>query len=139
MRSYLELQYIELKKLIVNANNDRHGPKQSEADAINWLFENHGGQMSKLAKDIVVQKGIFDLPLVKPDSKGFLIFDGNRRITCLKLLAKPEKAPEKYRKFFTELSSEANFTEETPIGCQIESDQKVIDTAINRRGTSPLC
>lgn len=49
--------------------------------------------MLNLAKDIVDRGEIYEFPLVSPNDEKFIVFDGNRRVTCLKLLDEPRRAP----------------------------------------------
>jgi hypothetical protein len=54
------------------------------------LREQH---IRNLAKDLVAKGEMFEPPLVYPDGDKFIVADGNRRTTCLKLLADPRRAP----------------------------------------------
>jgi hypothetical protein len=56
--------------------------------------------MMKLAEDIVEQGGVFDPPLVKKTKNKFVVYDGNRRVTCLKILAGLLEAPQSHLKAF---------------------------------------
>ncbi|MBO9474722.1 hypothetical protein J7413_14325 [Shimia sp. R10_1] len=124
---------LPISALVVNKNNDRHGETPSEDSAIAWLFEHHGPKMVALAESIVESKRIFDAPLVKPVEDKFVVFDGNRRVTCLKLLADPSHTPEPFRKKFEGLSQASGFTLESLIACQVEHNQHEIDQALSRR------
>ena len=95
---------VKLKELKINTSNDRHGDLSDEPTAIAWLFNNKEKHMKNLASDIAEQGEIFDPPLVMLQGKDYVVFDGNRRVTCLKLLASPEKAPTKeLQEFFENL------------------------------------
>lgn len=66
---------------------------------------------------------------------GYTVFDGNRRITCAKLLADPARAPSAdLRGYFAELRAEA-----APLPalltCQVESDRELVDRILYRRHT----
>src|SRR3569832_344014 len=82
-----------LDSLVINRANDRHGELENETAAIAWLFNNFELHMRNLTKDIVANGELFEPPLVFPDRDQFVLFDGNRRLTCLKLLEKPRRAP----------------------------------------------
>lgn len=129
----MKFKDIPLKDLVVNKDNDRHGHTPSEETAISWLFQNHGSKMIKLAEDIAGQQRIFDPPLVKPVGKQYVVFDGNRRVTSLKLLVNPLLAPENLQAHFSKLNAAGNFSDETLVSCQIETDQQEIDHALSRR------
>ncbi len=92
--------------------------------------------MRNLAKDIVEQGTIYEPPLVSPEGTKFVIYDGNRRVTCLKLVADPRRAPTtELRTYFQSLRSQwkGPFTE--TIQCQVENDRDRIDSILFRRHT----
>lgn len=127
---------IPLDKLLVNRSNDRHGELENETTAIAWLFANHRSQMRKLARDIVDAGVLYEPPLVYPDGANFIVYDGNRRTTCLKLLASPKRAPDAdLQKFFTDLRGQWRGTFPTRITCRVESDRDEIDEILFRRHT----
>ena len=129
----LPFQKLPLDSLVVNKDNDRHGHTETEEKAIAWLFERHGPQMLSLAKDIVENGRLFDAPLVKHVDGKYVVYDGNRRITCLKLLNDPSCSPAKYRTNFKKLSEVFSAKADPSVECQIEVDQQQIDLALNRR------
>lgn len=81
-------QRIPLHKLEINPANDRHGEVGSESAAIEWLLVNKTDKMRDLLEDIHERQGIVDEPLVmkKSGEDKYVVYDGNRRVTCLKLL-----------------------------------------------------
>jgi hypothetical protein len=81
-------QRIPLQQLEVNPANDRHGDVGSEASAIEWLLVNKTDKMRDLLDDIHERQGIVDEPLVMKiaGEDKYVVYDGNRRVTCLKLL-----------------------------------------------------
>jgi len=127
---------ISLDLLTVNRANDRHGELDNETAAIAWLFNNRRRQMRNLAKDIVETGGIFEPPLVHKVGSAYVVYDGNRRVTCLKLIARPRKAPDAdLQKFFVTLKSEWKGTFPTKILCRVETDRDKIDDILFRRHT----
>src|SRR5690606_4612720 len=97
---------------------------------------NREQHMRNLAKDIVDQNGIFEPPLVVPDGKKFIVFDGNRRVTCLKLLVDPKRAPTtELQTFFQALRAKWVGSFPTEIECQIEADRDRVDDILFRRHT----
>lgn len=129
----LAFQKLQLDKLVVNKDNDRHGHTSSEGEAIEWLFDNHGSQMIALAKDIAEFGRLFDPPLVKKIGDQFVVYDGNRRVSCLKLLYEPTRTPTKYRANLTKLSEIFRPSQISTVECQIEDDQQQIDLTLSRR------
>lgn len=127
---------ISLDKLLVNRSNDRHGELENETTAIAWLFANHRSQMRKLARDVVAAGGLYEPPLVYPEGSDFIVFDGNRRTTCLKLLANPKRAPDAdLQKFFSDLRGQWRGSFPTKIMCRVEADRDEIDEILFRRHT----
>ncbi|WP_297565737.1 hypothetical protein [Nitratireductor sp.] len=125
-----------MKALVVNRANDRHGELENETAAIAWLFSTREAHMRNLTKDIVERGQIYELPLVSPDGSKFVVFDGNRRVTCLKLLEEPRRAPTtELQDFFREQRSKwkGKFSQE--IHCQVEADKDRIDDILFRRHT----
>lgn len=127
---------IPLSSLVVNKANDRHGELENEELAIAWLFNNREQHMRNLAKDICQQSGTFDPPLVAPEGRKFIVFDGNRRVTCLKLLADPRRAPTtELQAFFQNLRTKWQGAFSTDVECQVETDRDRIDEILFRRHT----
>lgn len=122
--------------LRVNQANDRHGEVGSEDLAIAELFRLHDTQMRNLAADIATVGAVFDPPLVRPSEDCFVVFDGNRRVTCLKLLLDPTRAPtSELRNLFSSLSNNAHQASPTHLTCQVEEDRDLIDNILFRRHT----
>lgn len=127
---------LPLSSLLVNRANDRHGELENETAAIAWLFNNREQHMRNLAKDIVAQRGVYDPPLVSPDNGKHLVFDGNRRVTCLKLLTDPRRAPTvELQRFFSDLRRSWAGTFPQAITCQVEKDRDRVDDILYRRHT----
>jgi hypothetical protein len=120
----------------VNSANDRHGELENETAAIGWLFSNRENHMRNLAKDIVAQGGVYDPPLVSAEGSKFIVFDGNRRVTCLKLLSSSKRAPTlELQRFFSELRGKWPGVFPETVTCQVESDRDRIDEILYRRHT----
>lgn len=131
--AYLE---VNVGDLLVNQANDRHGEVGSEELAIAELFRLHDAQMRNLAADIANVGAIYDPPLIMPTGQDFVVFDGNRRVTCLKLLIDPTRAPTAdLRAYFTSLRESAHQPLPTALTCQVEDDRTMIDSILFRRHT----
>ena len=95
---------LPLTSLVVNPANDRHGELENETAAIAQLFASQEAHMRSLARDLVTKGEVFEPPLVFPDADHYVVADGNRRTTCLKLLANNRRAPTvELQQFFAEL------------------------------------
>jgi hypothetical protein len=132
----MEFAQIELGKLRLNPHNDRHGALRDESASIQWLLENKKGHMRALAQDLVDTKRLYERPLVRPDGEKFIVFDGNRRICCIKLLVDPSLAPmEEWSQFFADLTSDELKSAFVTLNCEVENDLNVIDEVLLRRHT----
>lgn len=132
----MSIKTVKIADLVVNRANDRHGELENETAAIAWLFNARETHMRNLTKDIVEKGEIFEFPLVSPEGGKLVVFDGNRRVTCLKLLAHPSKAPNaELQEFFAE--QRARWRGEFPenVQCQVETDRERIDEILFRRHT----
>ncbi|MBR2171776.1 hypothetical protein [Sphingopyxis sp.] len=132
----MAIRKILLSALIVNRANDRHGELENETAAIAWLFNEREQHMRNLTKDIVERGEIYEYPLVSPEKAQFIVFDGNRRVTCLKLLENPRRAPTgELQAFFKEQRARWAGPFPKKISCQVESDRDRIDEILFRRHT----
>lgn len=129
------LQYLNLSidQLVINPSNDRHGPTGSEEAAILWLFTNKPKEMRKLAAKISNAGRIFDSPLVVSDEGRYIVRDGNRRITCLKLIHHPDKAPLAHQAFFKNLHIDCADRLPKSLFCQVEDQLDIVEDIIETR------
>lgn len=127
---------IALASLVVNPANDRHGELENETAAIAQLFAAQEMHMRNLARDLVSKGEVFEPPLVFPSGDKFFVADGNRRTTCLKLLATPRRAPTtELQQFFVELRKKWSGKFPDKIECRVEADRDRIDDILFRRHT----
>lgn len=132
----MSIKSIKISDLVVNQANDRHGELENETAAIAWLFNHRETHMRNLTKDIVDKGEIFEMPLVAPKGTKFTVFDGNRRVTCLKLLTNPRKAPNAdLQEFFTAQRAQWKGTFPDDVQCQVEANRERIDEILFRRHT----
>lgn len=132
----MNLEQIELSQLKLNPYNDRHGPLRDEAASIQWLLENRGPHMRALSQDLAKTKRLYERPLVRPEAKEFIVFDGNRRICCIKLLTDPKLSPsERWLNFFSELASSEAADAFSKVECEVEPNLEIIDETLLRRHT----
>lgn len=127
---------LALSSLVVNPANDRHGELENETAAIAQLFAAQEPHMRNLAKDLVAKGEVFEPPLVFPKGDKFIIADGNRRTTCLKLLAAPRRAPTvELQQFFAELRKKWPGKFPDKVECRVETDRDRVDDILFRRHT----
>jgi hypothetical protein len=127
---------LPLSSLTVNPANDRHGELENETAAIAQLFATQELHMRNLAKDLVAKGEVFEPPLVYPDGDTYVVADGNRRTTCLKLIANPRRAPTvELQHFFKELRGHWKGQFPERIECRVETDKDRVDDILFRRHT----
>jgi hypothetical protein len=125
-----------LASLIVNPANDRHGELENETAAIAQLFSVNELHMRNLAKDLVTKGEVFEPPLVFPSGDKYIVADGNRRTTCLKLLANPRRAPTvELQQYFADLKKKWLGAFPDKIECRVEADRDRVDDILFRRHT----
>ena len=129
---------ISLVRLRLNKENDRHGSLPSEPDCIRWMMENLGDEILNLAKDIAERglspiDGVLVLP--NPEAPGdYIVWEGNRRITALKLIDDPNRCPDlTLRRKFTEISGKAKIPVPDEIECTIAPSVEEADRLIELR------
>ena len=100
---------IPISEILLDPNNYRLGPLDSQIDCIEIMLKEFGPKMLKLAGHIV-KNGLSPKPIVvSKDNDGYwVVLDGNRRLVALKLLNNPAEAPEKYRRSFKEIKDKAS-------------------------------
>ncbi|APO44091.1 hypothetical protein BS614_08770 [Paenibacillus xylanexedens] len=91
----MELLRVKLSNILVNEDNPRNEPQESEADAIKVLFKKEKELFNLMSN--IAEKGIDRserIILTKLDGMNdYIAMDGNRRVTCLKLLNSSEFLP----------------------------------------------
>ena len=127
---------IALASLVVNPANDRHGELENETAAIAQLFATQEMHMRNLARDLVSKGEVFEPPLVFPSGDKFIVADGNRRTTCLKLLADPKRAPTvELQQFYAEQRNKWSGKFPDKIESRVETDRDRVDDILFRRHT----
>jgi len=91
-----ERDRISIGNILLDLSNYRHGVAGSQKEARDAIIAEQGKKLSVLAKDIA-ENGLnpFDIPLVinaEDGNKNFIVIEGNRRITAINLMMKPELA-----------------------------------------------
>lgn len=77
---------IHISKIIINPENYRFDPVDNELQAINIMLKENNEKVKSLLKDIL-NNGInpSDLPIVIDTNGKYLVLEGNRRFTALKI------------------------------------------------------
>ena len=132
----MHFEEVRLADLTINRANDRHGELENETAAVAELFRLREQHMKALAADIVAEGRIYDPPLVAREGDRFTVYDGNRRITSLKLIIDPRRAPsQELQRYFADLHAQWRGPFPEIITCQVVDDPAVIDSILYRRHT----
>lgn len=105
-----------------------------EISAINFLLEDIPDRMKTLAQDIAEKGFVYDPPLIRKETNGWRVYDGNRRVACVKLMHNPSIANnQSMQKFFEKLA--ATYQGKIPLtaNCRIENNLKIINDILERR------
>ena len=91
-----EVREIEIDKLLLDPDNPRHDIISDQRESIKGMLKDQGEKLLNLASDII-DGGInpSELLIVTPhehEKDKFIVLEGNRRITALKLLIQPSLA-----------------------------------------------
>src|SRR5262245_43806487 len=84
---------ISIQNLLIDLQNPRYDPRTNQREALLTMVNEQGAKIAALAEDIIIQGGLnpSELLMVMPsgDENTFVVMEGNRRITALKLLLSP--------------------------------------------------
>ncbi len=88
-----KVKSISLQNLLIDLQNPRYDPRTNQREAIVTIVNEQGSKLVALAEDIVNEGGLnpSELPMVMSsgDESTFIVMEGNRRLTALKLLLSP--------------------------------------------------
>ena len=138
----------ELRKLSVdNIRLDKQNPRlpedmlnESQTAILHYLVNEF--KVRELAKSIA-KNGFFinEIPIVAKEGRHFVVVEGNRRITALKLLRNPDLAPPRKKHTYSRLAEDIDITQWEKIRVYIApSKEHVAPILIARHGsemTSP--
>ncbi|MCK2097371.1 hypothetical protein [Thauera aromatica] len=137
-----QIQSINLNLVVLDQENVRFGGDvaQSQREAIELLMADpeDGKKILRLAEHIA-QHGLdpTELQLVTPtDNESFIVLEGNRRLTALKLLQKPDLCPdEKLLKGFINAQRLLNGNLPSEIECSVVKSRSAGDMWIELKHT----
>jgi hypothetical protein len=130
-----ELDYIKLSDLYLWNENPRFEPLDNEKLSIEKMIETLPDKIYKLAEDIC-KNGIIETIAVYKYNNKLTVYDGNRRITALKILSNPDliKTNKKYFRKFSSLSlSDISYGNEIPAFIFKENEIEQLMIFLERR------
>lgn len=139
------LKNIRLSQLFLNTENYRFEPVASQKEAINKMIEDQGEKLFALVSDIV-QNGLnpadsIMVSLRANKTNEYIVLEGNRRVTSLKLLCTPSLIGDNYsslRKKFAKLQVDNKEKILTIIECCVFEDPSDADIWIKRKHSGAL-
>ena len=139
------IRTLKLTSLFVNTENYRFEPLASQKEAIDRMVEDQGDKLYFLGLDIITN-GLnpIDLIMVTPtEDNRYIVLEGNRRVTALKLLNNPTLIADKYsslRKKFQKLLKDSSdaILQLRSIDCAIFESPLEADIWIKRKHSGEL-
>lgn len=94
-----EYKQINVTELLLNPDNPRFDPVKHQTETICAMIDDQKEKLSTLAEHII-DNGLnpTDIILVRPHQGQWLVLEGNRRVTALKLVNEPGLIPTQYAK-----------------------------------------
>lgn len=94
-----EYKQINVTELLLNPDNPRFDPVKHQTETISAMIDDQKEKLSTLAEHII-DNGLnpTDIILVRPHQGQWLVLEGNRRVTALKLVNEPGLIPTQYAK-----------------------------------------
>lgn len=123
-----KVKIISIQNLLIDLQNPRYDPRTNQKEAILTIIDEQGSKLLSLMEDIVNEGGLnpSELPMVMPsgDDNIFIVIEGNRRITALKLLLTTTlisslNLPESTNKKIKTLHEKAKSSLPTEIPCTV--------------------
>ena len=136
-------QGISVGKLLLDTSNRRNTKQDSQKAERDAIISEQGRKLVVLAKDII-EHGLnpFDLPLVVDAEDGlsnFIVIEGNRRLTAINLMLKPELAEgTPIHTAFKKLNKEHSDSIPKVLECVISTSKKAGIIWIERKHASGL-
>jgi hypothetical protein len=148
--SKFEYKRLKLTNLLVNTENYRYDPVGSQIEAIHVMvreqkLKNSGHKLYNLALDIL-NYGLnpSDLTIVSPwleDNNLFIVHEGNRRVTTLKLLFEPELFPPEFKHLqnkFKKLQTQYDLSQFEELMCVVFQNYDEADHWIEIKHTGEM-
>ncbi len=124
---------IGLDKLLVNPENYRFDPVIDQEEAMLTMLKSQNNKIISLARDIAIH-GLNPTKrlLVKEADGKYIVLEGNRRITVLKLMTNPNEIPGDYlfKSIFEDLHAKHKDSLPTVVECVVypEDQQDIADS-----------
>lgn len=140
----MESKNIKITNLFLDVENYRFEKQNSQLEAIVKMIYTAKEKLFNLAEDILnVGMNPTDKPLVikGTEDNQYIVLEGNRRLTSLKLLCNPDLIPDDFaslRKKFIKLRAERQKNIPLYIDCEVCADRMEADIWIKRKHAQGL-
>ena len=129
----------KITELLLNPENPRFDPVNYQTEIIEAMVDDQRDKLVELAKHIS-DFGLspIDILLVHKHEKQWVVWEGNRRLTALKLMNEPGLVPDQYTRIkreFQKLNAVLDITMMNSILCVIIEDKKIADEWIRLKHT----
>lgn len=128
--NYTFVPNIPISNLQLDLGNFRIGNAENQRECIALMLveKRSKEQLIQLAKDIAT-RGLSPMPIiVTPLGNGnYVVKDGNRRVTALKLLNNPNEAPENFRATFANIAENSKIELYDNIDCYETTDDYALE------------
>lgn len=130
---FKETKFFSIDELLLDENNYRFGFSQSQQECINLIYNDSPQNFMNLLSDLI-NNNIGDYPLVYETSNNKIVYDGNRRISILKIINNPNLAPnENVKEAILKIDKSLLPFNLKKIGCFVSKNKKeIFDTVYER-------
>ena len=138
-----QLKEIKIQNLILDVDNYRIGHQDGQPQAIKAIIEEQDGKLIALAKDII-KNGLSPIEslLVMPAKNSntqYVVIEGNRRVTSIKLVENPELAVGTNNEIeFRKLNSKSHEKLPKEVNCVVVDSKEAGKLWIRRRHDNAL-
>ena len=134
-----DYKQVRITDLLLNTSNPRFNPVKHQTETIQAMVEDQQGKLVTLAEHII-ENGLnpTDIILVRPQGKQWLVLEGNRRVTALKLANEPDLVPSKFAKLkrdFQKLGAIIDSSLLDSVPCVIINDENLANEWIRLKHT----
>lgn len=138
-RQKYEYKQLKVTELLLNPENPRFNPMKHQVETIHAMIENQQSKLIILAEHIL-EHGLnpTDIVLIEPYKKQWLVLEGNRRITALKLMNNPNLVSAVYPKIkreFQKLNAMLDNALIESIACVVIEDKTLANEWIRLKHT----
>ena len=134
----MSFKEIEVKNLLINTKNPRFAPVENQQSAIDTMLTDKRSSLKNLAKDIA-EKGLNpgELLYVTKENKKYIVLEGNRRVTAIKLITDPQlvRNNAKNKKFFQDLNNKYIDNLSLKLNCVVFNNKKDAEHWVKQRHT----